>query len=193
MFYPDPICHIVTMNVGHIILKRHWLYDRSVTIYGHPNSCSFVHEGKKVKLTPLLPTQPIPETKQTEAFNSKKTLTLISPKLIDKEIAKGSTVVAFVVRGSLMILRNRFFLQKYPYWRNLLMFFLKSSQIVPDSLPPMRDIQQAIDLVLRSSLPNLPHYKMNPTEYAELKRQVDELFSMGFIKESLSQWLCWHC
>jgi len=55
-----------------------------------------------------------------------------------------------------------------------------------DSLPLMRDIQHAIDLVLRSSLPNLPHYRMNPTKHAELKRQVDELLNKGFIKESLS-------
>jgi len=44
-----------------------------------------------------------------------------------------------------------------------------------NKLPPMRGIQHAIDLVLRTSLPNLSHYRMNPTEHAELKRQVDEL------------------
>jgi len=42
-------------------------------------------------------------------------LTLISPKLIDKEIAKGSTVVALILEKLLMILRNIPLLQQSLY------------------------------------------------------------------------------
>ena len=50
---------------------------------------------------------------------------------------------------------------------------------LPNRLSPMRDIEHTIDLVPESSLPNLPHYRMNPTEYDELKGQVDDLVDKG--------------
>ena len=43
---------------------------------------------------------------------------------------------------------------------------------LPHEIPLLRDIKLAIDLVPGATLTNLPHYRMNPTEHVELKRQV---------------------
>jgi len=52
----------------------------------------------------------------------------------------------------------------------------------------MRDILYVIDLVLISSVSNLPYYQINLTEHVELKQQVDKLVDKSFIRKSIS-----HC
>ena len=108
---------------------------------------------------------------------------MISSKLIDKEISKRSTVVALVAREITDDSQEQISPAMTPILKEFANVFPKE---LLDYLPPTRDIQHAIDLVPGSSLPNLPHYRMNPTEYAELKGQIDELLGKGFIKESLS-------
>jgi len=126
---------------------------------------------------------PAPETKQTDATSSKKPLTLISPKIIDKKIAKGSTIVVLIAKEVTDDSQEQIPFTIVPILKEFVDVF---SEELSDSLPPMRDIQHAIDFVPGSTLPNLPHNRMNPIEHAELKRQIDELLSKRFIKESLS-------
>jgi len=57
---------------------------------------------------------------------------------------------------------------------------------LPDVLPPLRDIQHAIDLVSGSQLPNLLHYRMNFVERAKLNRKFEGLLEKSFIRHSFS-------
>uniref|UniRef100_A0A2N9EKX8 CCHC-type domain-containing protein n=1 Tax=Fagus sylvatica TaxID=28930 RepID=A0A2N9EKX8_FAGSY len=60
---------------------------------------------------------------------------------------------------------------------------------IPHGLPPMRDMQHCIDLVLGSVLPNKPAYRLNPKEHEELQRQVEELIEKGLVRESMSPYV----
>ena len=66
---------------------------------------------------------------------------------------------------------------------NLLKEFVN---IVPDELPPLRDIQHAINLAPSSELPILSRHRLNPTKLAKLNRQVQQLLSKGFAHHSMS-------
>ena len=57
---------------------------------------------------------------------------------------------------------------------------------LPHGLPPSRGIEHQIDFVLGAVIPNRPSYRSNPTETAELQRQVDDLLARGQVRESLS-------
>ena len=57
---------------------------------------------------------------------------------------------------------------------------------VPPGLPPLRRIENQIDLIPGASLPNRAPYRTNPEETKEIQRQVQELLDKGYIRESLS-------
>ena len=55
-------------------------------------------------------------------------------------------------------------------------------------LPPDRDVEFPIDLIPGTEPISIPPYRMVPAELRELKAQLEELLSKGFIRHSISLW-----
>uniref|UniRef100_A0A2N9HBM8 CCHC-type domain-containing protein n=1 Tax=Fagus sylvatica TaxID=28930 RepID=A0A2N9HBM8_FAGSY len=60
------------------------------------------------------------------------------------------------------------------------------SEEMPNELPPIRGIEHQIDFVPGAAIPNRPVYRSNPNETKELQRQVEDLMSKGYVRESMS-------
>ena len=55
-------------------------------------------------------------------------------------------------------------------------------------LPPKREVEFTIDLIPGTEPFSIPAYRMAPAELRELKAQLEELLSKGFIRPSISPW-----
>ena len=63
--------------------------------------------------------------------------------------------------------------------------------VFPDDiagLPPEREVEFTIDLISGTEPVSIPSYRMAPAELRELKAQLEELLSKGFIRPSISPW-----
>jgi len=112
-----------------------------------------------------------------------KNLNLICPKEIEKEVISGTQIIVLVAREVGKESHQTILPEVTPIITDFADVFPND---LSDQLPLMRNIQHAIDLVPGVTLPNLPHYQINPVEHAELQRQVEKLLSKGFIRESLN-------
>ncbi|KAK8928243.1 hypothetical protein KSP39_PZI017395 [Platanthera zijinensis] len=186
-FLEDKVwCDVISMDVAHALLGRPWLYDRDATCYDRSNTRVFFDKGRKITLTP---TQPRDSTKgQVESSISVGSARpLHIPRKGDFLRESLDSRVMFVVAATLASDATTDFESVDPDIRRLLAEYTDiMPEELPDEIPPMMDIQHTIDLVPGASLPNLPHYLLNPTEHAELKQQVDDLLQKNFIRESLS-------
>ena len=153
-------------------------YDLDVTLHRRSNSCSFMFKGKKIVLNPLKP-KPINMSKKTEAPKAKG-LNIISPKVFERVAVQESIVFVLVARE----LHGETREEQPEEVKSVLQEFKDVfPEELPDHLPPMRDIQHAIDFVLRATLPNLPHYRMSRQSMMSCKgKQKNYLGRVMFVK-----------
>jgi hypothetical protein len=202
-YLDEVLCDVVPMHASHILLGRPWQYDRRAIHDGFKNMYSFVEEGKTIKLAPLTPSQvyedqlklksevahkrksekEIEQKRKSESENEQKRK---SEKEIEqkrksesenkKKERESSSLNLDETNQSLSSLAVSL-LQEFEH------VFPKE---MPNELPPIRGIEHQIEFVPGADIPNRPAYKSNPEETKELQRQVEDLMSKGYVRESMS-------
>jgi len=128
-----------------------------------------------------MPNQPKPPTYEKKVDKSKRKVVTLTPKKkidkskgklvmnltshdqVEKSLNEGSTFYALVAREAEQETKSQIPRHIRPILKEFSEVLPKE---LPGELPPMRDIQHIINLVLRATLPNLSHYKMNPAKHA---------------------------
>ena len=170
-YFDEVWCDVVPMDACHILLGRPWQYDRQTMHDGKKNTNTLRKDNQQFTLLPI---------KENVTSKSSTTSLLASKSFIQESQDSGyilalipiNTMAGTDVPSAVTELLQQFgdvFLHELP----------------PD-LPPMRDIQHAIDLVPGAPLPNKAAYRMALKEKEELQKQVQELLDRGYIQASIS-------
>ncbi|KAD4983107.1 hypothetical protein E3N88_19778 [Mikania micrantha] len=167
----DVLCDVVPMDACHLLLGRPWEYDRNIEHNGRSNIYSFMFGGVKITLVPTKPKELTP----------KPSGNLLTITQFQCELEEADNV---------FLLIGKDVSEEVEVPEAMVPLFEEFDDVFPDDLPaglpPLRDIQHHIDLEPGAQLPNKPHYRMSPKEHEELRRQVEDLISKGYVQESMS-------
>lgn len=174
------------MDISHLLLGRPWEFDRKIIHDGALNTYSFYWETHKIFLLPsrddALPAPPSPPQQSHLPMERNPTLLCFYSASMT-EFQQEGIVYALFPDSSHRLLTSSSCATLAPVLAEFVDVFPTD---LSTGLPPLCDIQHHIDLVPGASLPNRPHYRMIPTEHEELRRQVEDLLSKGYVRESHS-------
>ena len=178
--YHDQIyCDIVPMDACHLLLGRPWEFDRRVLHDGFLNTYTFKFQDRTFTLKP----SPPPPSNSSPPPSTPAPLLLLHKKTFEAAMRNEDIVFLLTVSPSSSISVH----EPRPEFAAILSEFADVfPPDLPPGLPPLRDIQHQIDFIPDANLPNRSHYRMSPTEHEELRKQVEELVTKGFLRESMS-------
>ncbi|XP_078446576.1 uncharacterized protein LOC144715514 [Wolffia australiana] len=182
------LCDVLPMKIGSIILGRPWLYDHDVQLSGRANMCSFIYGGRRLIWYPSMRLPSLPTQSTTAPSRTTPSTIITNGCILRRELEhdRESSPLCYAVTLSDGTTESEHETPP-PEITQLLEEYVDVFPVeLPSELPPLRHIQHATDLVLGATLPNLPHYRMDPIKYEELYSQVRDLLAKGLIRESLS-------
>ena len=181
--YVDEIlCDVVPMDACHILLGRPWQFDRDVVHKGRANEYELNYKGKRIVLKPMASNE-IRSMVTKQGKRSSFTL-FATENDVKHAIEDGEMVYMLIAKESKQGEIET------PLKHQLEAVLNEYDDVFPNELPrglpPIRGIEHQIDLIPGTPLPNKAAYRCNPEETKELQRQIEELMSMGYVRESLS-------
>ncbi|XP_023640434.1 uncharacterized protein LOC111831116 [Capsella rubella] len=180
--YKDQVlCDVVPMQASHVLLGRPWQFDKGTNHCGRSNQYSFMHDDKRICLTPLSPSQVNEMQSKLSKEPSTKMNFLINHSVVRKSLSDPTCQMLLMVFKDDAIVGT-----KEAYVPDEIKSILEKYEDVfpeelPKGLPPIRGIEHQIDLVPGAQLPNRPAYRVNPEEAKELERQVSDLMRQGYV------------
>ncbi|XP_074319582.1 uncharacterized protein LOC141656539 [Silene latifolia] len=180
--YRDEIlCDVVPMDACHLLLGRPWEFDKNSIHQGRSNTYSFKKGSRKITLTPLPPNQKnYGSPSVTDGFNG---VLFLSEAQMVKKIQQEQPVLILLSKEIHEGVEHQLPAKAGPLLEQYQDVFPPE---LSSGLPPLRGIEHQIDLVPGFVLPNRPAYRCDPDATRELHKQIDELMSKGFVRESLS-------
>ncbi|KAK0601962.1 hypothetical protein LWI29_029106 [Acer saccharum] len=152
-------CDVVPMNDGHILLGRPWLYDHDVTTKGQENICIFEHLRKQITLKPqppLVKAEARSPADTSPLQRMERGLHIVGFREFKKNLKERDKPYILAVREKSR--KDAANLNTLP--RAVRPLIAEYSDVftadLPKELPPLHDIQHAIDFI-----------------YDELKAEVD--------------------
>ncbi|XP_020683016.1 uncharacterized protein LOC110100003 [Dendrobium catenatum] len=172
----EVLCDVLDMDVCLLILGRPRKFDVGVQYDGRANVYSLDWKGRKLRLLPGTSTSQSRDTDQAHHA----AIHLVSGNNLINEWRNQAPMFALLVTEVSPTLP----LQQLPHEVSELIEQYRDE--LPAELPPLRNIQHHIDLSPGASLPNLPHYRLNPKEQAILQELIDDLLRKQLIQVSRS-------